>query len=81
MGSEHSASSLGPEHAACSVSVIPLKCDIGIQWPDGQPAEHNYSSVRSSQDSTTQTDHKPSLSVNDLDDKDSRFYSGIGIDG
>ncbi|XP_049912285.1 uncharacterized protein LOC126397490 [Epinephelus moara] len=60
-------------------NTVPLqKCDVGIQWPD--TIAHNYCSNKSTKDSATQTDPAPSVSACDLDDKDSKFFTGLGID-
>ncbi len=59
-------------------TVPPQKCDVGIQWPD--TIDHNYCSNKSTKDSATQTDPTPSVSACDLDDKDSKFFTGLGID-
>lgn len=60
-------------------NIMPLqKCDVGIQWPDA--TDHKYCSNKSTKDSATQTDPAPSVSAYDLDDKDSKFFTGIGID-
>ncbi|XP_029916506.1 uncharacterized protein LOC115365569 [Myripristis murdjan] len=59
-------------------SMPPQKCDVGTQCPD--PVDHNYCSHKSKKDAGTQTDHTPSLSAYDLDDKVSKFYTGLAID-
>ncbi|XP_041862227.1 uncharacterized protein LOC121653081 [Melanotaenia boesemani] len=58
-------------------NMPPQKCDVGVQWPDH--TDHDYSSKKSTKDSATQTDPAPSVSAYDLDDKDCRFFTGIGI--
>ncbi|CAJ1059673.1 uncharacterized protein LOC115365569, partial [Xyrichtys novacula] len=56
--------------------VPPQKCDVGTQWPDA--VDHNNCSHKSKKDA--QTDHTPSLSACNLDDKMSKFYTGLAID-
>lgn len=58
-------------------NIAPQKCDVGVQVPE--LTDHNYFSNKSTKDSATQTDPAPSVSAYDLDDKDCRFFTGIGI--
>lgn len=58
--------------------TVPLQQrDVGTQWPD--LADHNYCSLKSTKDASPQTDPTPSLSAYDMDDKVSKFYTGLDI--
>lgn len=58
--------------------TVPLQqLDVEPQWPDF--ADHNYCSNKSTKDASTQTDPTPSLSANDMDDKVSKFHTGLDI--
>ncbi|XP_041849919.1 uncharacterized protein LOC121645496 [Melanotaenia boesemani] len=57
-----------------------LESDVDVQWSEDQAiaAEHNYCSKLTT-DCATQTDPAPSLSAHDLNEEDSKFFTGIGV--
>lgn len=58
-------------------SLSPHQCDVGTQWPER--SDHDYCSMKSTKDASTQTDPTPSLSDHDMDDKVSKLYTGLDI--
>ena len=64
-----------------SLEDVPLQmCDVGIQCPDH--IDHNYMSSCGNKliDCGTQTDPTPSVSAQDLNNKDFIFYTGVCAD-
>ncbi|XP_061564966.1 uncharacterized protein LOC133419652 isoform X2 [Cololabis saira] len=76
---EHEGMDSGAEiNVTNLVNPQPLqKCDVGIQCPD--TTDHNYCSFKTTKDSATQTDPAPSVSAYDLDDRGSKFFTGLDL--